>query len=479
VKVRPITVLAGLLALVAVGSVAVAWRGSDSTSVVQPAALPLALGGASYARGVTTTIYPDMARRDRVTYRRGPGLVDVAGTRAAWSLPAGEPDRSAVARLARALGVEGSVVNSATGFVVGDPNHRSLQVASQGGASWYLNDGGASTSSGAVESCATTSGSAPVTTVPSGAVRSAPASTTTVTGPVPLTSMPGDPPPPDPIDPGPPVILCEAPPAPRAPDGVPDRPAAEASARRLLADAGIDLTHATVSVSADAYSATVRVVPVLEGAPVDGVDTTVVFGAKGAVVAANGWLGEPARGDQYPLIGIDAAITRLQAGGNELGIQPMMVTNVPTTVDGSGPGAISGVIGSSPPPDSPVTTGTIQLPSSTTLALTPAGPGINEPPVPVLPEARDITITITNVSVILTAVPGTDGAMWLVPAYRLESADGGSWMVLAIDPGFIAPPPVPPAMPATSVVPVPSVVPVEPPSIGGSSTPGSAGSSGN
>ena len=469
-KVRPITVLAGLVVLVAVGSVAVSWRGADSTSVVQPASLPLALGGVSSAPGVTTTITGVLARRDRVTYARGPGLVDVAGTRTAFSLPAGEPDRNAVARLARALGVEGSVVNSATGLVVGDPDGRSLQVARQGGASWYLSDGNASTSSGVVESCASTTGRVPGTTVPPGAIASAPATTTTVTGPVPLTSMPGDPRPPDPVDPGTPAIMCEAPPAPPAPDGVPDARAAEAAARRLLADAGIDLTHATVSVSADAYSATVHVVPVLDGSPVEGIDTTLVFGAHGAVVAANGWLGEPVRGDQYPLIGIDAAIARLQAGGNELGIQPMTVTDVPTTADSSGSSVISGVIGSSPAPDSPVTTGTIQLPPSTTLAPAPVEPDTPEPPAPVVAEPRDITITITKVSVILTAVPGTDGAMWLVPAYRLDAADGGSWMVLAIDPAFIAPPPV------TSAT---SVTPAEPPAIGGSSTPGSAGPSGD
>ena len=69
-------------------------------------------------------------------------------------------------------------------------------------------------------------------------------------------------------------------------------------------------------------------------------------------------------------------------------------------------------------------------------------PTIVEPTTdPTLPEPRDITITITRATLVLAAVPGTDGSLWLVPAYRLESADSGSWTVLAIDPSYIAPPP--------------------------------------
>jgi len=87
VKVRPITVMAGLAAIVALAAVTVSWRGTDSTRVVQPAALPLALEGSSLA-GATSTMAPAIARLDRVTYVRGPGLADLSGTRRRLGAPA-------------------------------------------------------------------------------------------------------------------------------------------------------------------------------------------------------------------------------------------------------------------------------------------------------------------------------------------------------------------------------------------------------
>jgi len=432
VKVRPITVMAGLAAIVALAAVTVSWRGTDSTRVVQPAALPLALEGSSLA-GATSTMAPAIARLDRVTYVRGPGLADLSGTRAAWVLRPGEPDRTAVARLARALGVTGALVDRDGEFVVGDSAARSLQVSRQGGASWYLSDftqGGLTVSGG----CAQTNGVSSETTIPPDSVPLGPA--TTMTAPAPASGPASTPP-----ELQPPTVICMPPPAPPAPEGVPDGPAAEAAARLLLADAGIDLTHVTVSVSADAYSAVVRVGAVLDDTPVVELDTTVAFGAKGAVVAANGWLGDPVRGDQYPLIGVDAAIARLQTGDGQIGIQPMMGTA-----------------------DSPATTGT--------MPATPS-PGVTAQAMPIIPQPRDITVTIAKATVVLAAVPGTDGSMWLVPAYHLEAADGGSWTVLAIDPSYIAPPPSGP--PAKTVPPVGSGSS----SSGGSSTPGSSVSPGN
>ncbi|HEY5155545.1 MAG TPA: hypothetical protein VIJ47_12465 [Acidimicrobiales bacterium] len=409
-KVRPITVIVALVAVAALASVALAWRGSDSAQVVQPASLPLAMGGTSFAGGTATTAMAELARLDRVTYVRGPGMAEPAGSQRASSLPSGPPDRAAVTRLAHAFGLTGAVVERDGQLVVAGPDGLSLQVTLQGGSSWYL--GGqpqAVTSSGL---CAGVGGVVPDTTIPSDSSPSAP--------------------------------MCATPPA---PVDVPDGPTAEAAARRLLADAGLDLTHAEVTSVANPYETTVRVQTTLDGVAVEGLETTVVFGDRGTVQSANGWLGHPAPADVYPLIGVDAAIARLQSGEGQVGIRPMLAT-------ADGP-VTTGTTQVPPPTGAPVgPTTTVTMPSgpmppdstppvpTPTIVGPPTEPTIVEPvPEPTLPVPRDITVTITRATVVLVAVPGTDGSLWLVPAYRLESADAGSGTVLAIDPSFIAPPP--------------------------------------
>ncbi|MGZ4704501.1 MAG: hypothetical protein ACXWCM_06495, partial [Acidimicrobiales bacterium] len=80
----------------------------------------------------------------------------------------------------------------------------------------------------------------------------------------------------------------------------------------------------------------------------------------------------------------------------------------------------------------------------------------DRPPVP-----QSSPVTITSVDLVLAAVPGTDGSLWLVPAYRLTGDDGSTSTVLGIDESFIAPPPGPtPSSPtvATAIAPLPAPV---------------------
>ena len=445
-KLRPITVMVALLAVVAVVAVALAWRGSDSAQVDQPAALPLALGAGSYAVG-STTLMPELARLDRVTYVRGTDVPDLAGSQRAWSIASPAPRRDTVAKLARAFGVTGEITDRGGQLVVQGSDGRSLQVTVEGGGSWYLNGPPQAAVTSTV--CAQTNGVVPDTTVPPDAgpsVTSGPVTTTTYVG-----TMPPSPPELRP-SPSPAPLPCPVSPP---PVDVPNGPAAEAEARRLLSDAGIDLTHARVSSFTSPAGATVQVQPTVDGAAVEGMETAVDFGEHSVVSSAHGWLGRPVPADVYPLIGVDAALARLQRGEGQLGIVPMMGAADTTVTTGT-----SQVPPATGAPEASTTTTNASMPSTTatmpnetmpaepmpTVVEPPAGPmpTVVEPPTdptpPVPPQPRDVTVTITRATVVLAAVPGTDGSLWLVPAYRLESADSGSWTVLAIDPSYIAPP---------------------------------------
>jgi hypothetical protein len=79
----------------------------------------------------------------------------------------------------------------------------------------------------------------------------------------------------------------------------------------------------------------------------------------------------------------------------------------------------------------------------------PGGP-VDPPPAP---DDRGV-VTITSVDLVLAAVPGSDGRLWLVPAYLLAGDDGSKTTVLAVDESFVGSAPVPPSEPAT----VPSAV---------------------
>jgi hypothetical protein len=437
VKVRPITVMAGLAAVVAVAAVTSAWLpGNDATTVGLPSSLPIILGsGAQAAMAPASTI------AGSTTYVRGPGLSDLTDTQAAWSFSTTPAAPAAIRALGTALGVTGGLQTVAGGWRIGADGGPALQVSSTPGSNWTFESG---QSSGGV-ACASASsspaagdGSGPSTTIPG-----TPDTSTTFAP----TATPD----------------CTIPPPPA---GVPDRATAEAAARRVLQAAGLDSGHLELSTQADGYSATVTAAPVLDGTPTVGIDTTISFGGAAAITYASGWLGRPARADTYPLLGTDAAIDRLNRGVDLMGPQPLgMIESAGTTSGSSAPG---GPIGSG---GSTVTTPTI---SPTTVpdsgdapppALCPQetattssvgarcgpspdpypGPTVVPDPVPKV----QLTVTITSSTVVLIATPGQDGTTWLVPAYELRSTDSGGgevsarWFVLGVDESFVAPPTTP------------------------------------
>ena len=240
---------------------------------------------------------------------------------------------------------------------------------------------------------------------------------------------------------------------PTPPVGVPDKAAAERQARAVLAAAGFDLTGWKVTTTADPYSATVTASPVLDGTEVEGLSITVTFGPRGALTYASGWFGTPERADSYPLVGTKVAIDQLKRG-ETLGVEPMTGTMIEPDLGtanrswtnglvppaSGGTTTTSGATGSSPGSSgdraTPVPPATTPLSSVTVPATVPTTATSPTP----------VTVTIDGAEVVLVARIGTDGSMWLVPAYRLTARSGGTWTVLAVDRKYVGPQPAIPAI---------------------------------
>lgn len=169
---------------------------------------------------------------------------------------------------------------------------------------------------------------------------------------------------------------------------------------------------------------------------------SVRFGAGRQVESANGFLGRFEAAGQYPRIGTAEAFARLQRG-QALPWLPAL-------------GASSG--------ERPVDSGALDE-----TAAAPDPPAVSAP-VPPLEEDPALTtvqrVQVSGVEPDLWILSGVDGEVWLVPAYRFLSVDGGERPVLAVPDGLVevvSPHPLPPAPEPVPVEPVPvEPAPVEP-----------------
>ena len=242
---------------------------------------------------------------------------------------------------------------------------------------------------------------------------------------------------------------CPAPPTtiPQHPADLPSQDEATAIAIALVQRAGIDTENATISVDDFVTQWSVRIEPVVDGLPTEGMTTSVTIGEGGVVEYANGIFGHPQAADEYPLIGTSAAIDRLNKGEGFAGPRPLMgaaedataaASGEPGPITGSEPGSVgSGEPGSVapgepvPPPSCETT-----IPSDVPCAPEPVPPvtGTIPPPPP-----QEITITGAE-QILLYASSYTGEESWLVPGYRFTTDQGVGPSVLAIDDSFLTPP---------------------------------------
>ncbi len=426
VKVRPITIMAllAVAALVAAGLYAWVHPGSSG----QPAALPITLGSSTTARASGMADIA-MAPVRPTIFVAAPGLPALDGSAHAWRMAGAGPDEGAVARLGQALGLHDAVHAQDGGWTMGATGGPQLVVSAAGTHAWSW----------------TFNPSATVTSPPMACARPL-AGSAGIAGDT-VTTYP-----------------CGNTPAP--PVGVPDQADAERQARAVLASVGFDLSGWNVTSTADAYSATVTASPVLGGTAVEGLSTSVTFGAHGSVTYASGWFGTPQRADSYPLVGTKVAIAHLQKG-DAFGVEPMTGgVAVPEVATPKGATYSTGAV-------TTMTVGTTGAgKSGGGSGSSPGSPGDHATAVPTTPvtvapttSAGPVTITIDHAEVVLSAQVGTDGTMWLVPAYRLSATSGGTWTVLAVDRKYVAAPPAEPGPMKT----------IEPWSSGSGSSGGSSG----
>ncbi len=398
-----------------------------------PARLQLVAGGGGGATGAAANesmVAGDAAKMmmpafiDYVYSGEVPDLTAPAGS---WYFPAGAAATAEqVQRLAAAFGIAGAVeavpADQGGGWRVGpsDWSGPSVQVAADGMLSWWFSPGPSEVT--AVEPC--------VLVDPP------------VLDAVPATDVV---PVPDPAaTPVEPLPVCAEP---QPPAGVPDAATAEARARELFAALGLDLSSYELETYADEWGAYVTAYLRLDGSRT-WLSANIGFGAEGAITWAGGFLGQPQRGDDYPRIGVEAAVARLN-DQSSMWMYPMSASgDMAASVKVAGAGATEAAAPEALPVEAaPVdAAGSSEVPVSEEL---PAEPPVTDVPAPVLPpvdelpvdvmpvDTTPIVVTLSSPSPSLEMFWAADGTVWLLPGYRFATSDGGEVSVLAVPDEFI------------------------------------------
>jgi hypothetical protein len=208
-------------------------------------------------------------------------------------------------------------------------------------------------------------------------------------------------------------VPCEAP---TPPAGVPTAAEAETLAAALFAQLGVPAESLEFETYADDYSANVTAWVLIDGVRSQ-VGMSVGFGGDATLTWSNGYLAKPVRVGDYPLIGCEAGVQRLndEADRWPSAASPLArADDAATTVSEAAP-AGNGASGEGAAID---------------IAVAPPEDGSGEVP-------TELTITFNNCRVGSTMIWAADNSVWLVPAYEYEAVDGGIYSVIAIDDSFI------------------------------------------
>jgi hypothetical protein len=369
-------------------------------------------------------------------------ITDLTAPAASWYFEPGvAPTTDQVAALAAALGVDGDVrelgADMGGGWMVGPDSYEepTVNVGTDAMQSWWYNPG-----SKAVAVPYSDCDLYPPGDPMGDTTEVAPDGSAAVDPAVPV----------DTAD----VPACEPTPPPA---NVPDEAAAETKARELFASVGIDLGSYELETYADEWGANVTAYLTLDGIRTN-VAVSVGFGAEGVVTWANGYLATPQRGADYPRIGIEAAIQRLndQSSGWAAygGVEGRAAVDV-----------AAGVADTVPAETVPAQTGVAPeastMPAPSDQVIDPAeGVCLDDTGTECTPgtiEVEPITISLTNARPSLEQLWGSDDTVWLLPGYAFDSTDGGIYSVMAVEDQYIE-------------VVTPDVVPVPEPAIEPAST---------
>ena len=391
-----------------------------------------------------------------LTYEWAGQTVDLTSPAGSWSFPTGvAPTTEQIQAIAAAFGVTGDVTELGAdmggGWMVGpnDGTAPSITVAPDALQSWWYSPAWA-VDVRPVEDCA---------------------------------YYPAGDPAADPTTAGLPVCEEAQPPA-----GVPTKAEAEQRARELFAAVGLDPAQFEFESYADEWNASVTGYLTLEGVRTT-VSANVGFGENGAVTWAGGFLASPQRGGDYPRIGVDAAIQRLndQSMAWMTGYGPMMrdvaVSSTGGVAVGGGTAGVSidAAASGDVAPESGTAVEAQEAATETTAAaesyepmpdetvpseIAPTDSVMIDPmPMPLdctdpatscVPEGEPIVITLDAVAPSLEQVWAADGTVWLLPGYTFTGPEGSMASVVAVEDQYLeqAQPetlPVETAVPATDV----------------------------
>lgn len=411
--------------------------GDSSPSTVAGSKLAMIQLGAGSSSGAgTEAVAADkmMAQMRDVTFVFDGDASTVGPNGSAWTLPTGgTPDKDRITKLAELLGVEGELrevpADQGGGWMIGaaDYTTATLMVSADGMLSWWFNPA-PSTVASSVE-CSYTDPAIDVvpvdtvvpnvsvaTTDPVATIAVEPAATdaSTVVGGDAVVS--------------PPDGSCDVP---LPPANVPDKATAIEKAKQLFADMGYDNASYEYEVYGDEWGANVTAYLLLDGKR-SPLSLSVGFGAEGAITWASGSLATPVPAGEYPLVGVDGGVVRLNdESGQWAGFWggPMarmestdIASDVVTEVvaDAAGSEAVA-------PPE--------------TIATEPGQVGdtisIDQPVEPELSEPEPVTVHLTAVKLGLTMIWAADNTVWLLPAYEFNADDGGQYTVIAVDDSFV------------------------------------------
>ena len=214
-----------------------------------------------------------------------------------------------------------------------------------------------------------------------------------------------------------------------APEGVPTAEQAEQLARELFASLGMDPASYEFEVYADEWNASVTAYLVLDGIRTN-VMANVGYGGDAELTWASGFFGTPVRGDEYPLIGVQGGIDRL----NEQAASWAEPAVLEGEASDAGDAAVSGPAdegAASSAAEEPV------APSDTQVARPAETVGPTETEEYIEPEPETVVVTFVDVAPSLEQVWAADGTVWLLPGYQFRTADEGWYSVLAVQDQFL------------------------------------------
>jgi hypothetical protein len=186
---------------------------------------------------------------------------------------------------------------------------------------------------------------------------------------------------------------------------------------------------------------------------------SVGFGAEGAITWASGSLATPVPAGEYPLVGVEAGLTRLgdQTGywGGYWGGPAMMTRSVGSAAAGAptpavaeatgetvlatgGADTVPAQVADTVPVDAVADTMPAQI--ADTVAIEPmceAAVDATTDCVTEIVPAEPLVVHLTGATLGLTMVWAQDGTVWLLPAYVFAGTDGGQYTVIAVDDAFL------------------------------------------